>query len=80
MKTQIIEANMGYRIESHGNGWAYTITRETDGASRFIQDDDARMFFDEYHDLMTDHCSPNTRASRFSWRELLDTIVGSYFD
>lgn len=80
MKTVIIDQNEGYTIESHGNGLAYAITRESDGASVFIQGDDASMFRDEYDDLSIDHNSPNTRASRFTWRELLDTMCGSYFD
>ena len=40
-----------YMITSYGNGWAYEITREKDGASVFIQDDDAAMWRDEYDDF-----------------------------
>lgn len=80
MKTELLDQFYGYRVDSHGNGVAVTITRESDNASRFIQGDEAALFLDEWNDLSIDHNSPETRASRFSWRELLDTMCGPYFD
>jgi hypothetical protein len=80
MKKVIIDQGEGYTVESHGNGVAYLITRERDGAERFIQGDDATLFRDEYDDLSKDQVIANTRASRFTWRELLDGMCGVYFD
>jgi hypothetical protein len=80
MQKVIIDQGEGYKVESHGNGVAYLITRERDGAEQFIQGDDATLFRDEYDDLSIDHNSPDTRASRFTWRELLDGMCGVYFD
>ncbi|QPZ53305.1 hypothetical protein AchV4_0052 [Achromobacter phage vB_AchrS_AchV4] len=34
----------GYRLESWGNGAAYTLTRESDNASALFQGDDATRF------------------------------------
>lgn len=33
-----------FKIETHGNGWAYTITCRADGRSVFLQDGDAVEF------------------------------------
>ena len=40
----------GYSLVSHGNGWAYTMTRP-DGATLWLQDDDATTFRDELDSL-----------------------------
>lgn len=80
MQIQTIDFGHGYEITSHGNGWAYVITRESDRKSVWLQDDEAALFRAEYNDLGRDHVTSNTRASRFSWNELLDTMCGSYFD
>lgn len=78
MKTTILDRGFGYTIISHGI--ACGIVREKDDASVFLQGDDATEFLDEWHDLSIDHNSPNTRASRFTWSELLDTMCGGYFN
>ncbi|MFZ9327829.1 MAG: hypothetical protein ACO24H_10340 [Polynucleobacter sp.] len=80
MRDTVIESGSGYTITSHGNGFAYTIVRDSDSAQRYLQGDDAVYFSNEYEDLSIDHNSPETRASRFSWPQLLDEIVGGYFD
>ena len=40
----------GYSLVSHGNGWAYTMTCP-DGATLWLQDDDAVTFRDELDSL-----------------------------
>lgn len=79
MRGIVIEQGDGYRVESFGNGLSYTITQEATGNDVFIQGDDASMWRDEYDGLYADHSKPNTRASRFTWRQLLDTMCGPYF-
>ena len=36
-----------YHIESHGNGWAYSITDQRTGDNLWFQDDDARNIQDK---------------------------------
>jgi len=80
MHAVIIEQGHGYTIASHGNGTAYAIVRERDAAEFFVQGDDATALRAEYDELKEDAGQPNTRASRFTWRETLDTMLGAYFD
>ena len=40
----------GYSLVSHGNGWAYTMIRP-DGATLWLQDDDATAFREELDSL-----------------------------
>ncbi|MNK99957.1 hypothetical protein D3C87_1203750 [compost metagenome] len=40
----VIYDHDGYRLESWGNGAAYTLTRESDNASALFQGDDASQF------------------------------------
>lgn len=75
----IIDCHAGYKITSFHNGGAYEIEQEATGNTVFIQGDDASLFRDEYDDLYADLNKPNTRASRFTWRQLLDTMCGCYF-
>lgn len=79
MRVICIESGHGYTIDSHGNGLAYAITKDATNESVFIQGDDATMWRAEYDDLWADTAKPNTRASRFTWAELLDQMCGAYF-
>ena len=40
-----------YHIESHGNGWAYSITDQRTGDNLWFQDDDACNIQDETGDF-----------------------------
>jgi hypothetical protein len=51
MKTVIIAKSKSFRIESHGNGWAYTFSNLKTGKSFFFQDDAATDFEKEWQDL-----------------------------
>lgn len=75
----VIEDGSGYTIYSYGNGLAYKIVQYSTGKDVFIQGDDAKAFRDEYDDLKLDQCHYGTRASRFTWAEVLDQICGCYF-
>lgn len=43
----------GYRITTHGNGLSVEVRREADGASFFLQGEDAARFRDEWDAVMT---------------------------
>ena len=75
----VIEQGAGYRVTSFWNGQSYLIRKEATQEEIYIQDEEAQMWRDEYNELSTDHTQEGTRASRFSWRELLDTMCGPYF-
>jgi hypothetical protein len=60
-----------FSLESHGNGWAYTLRRHEGRLSIWLQDDDASTFRDELDSL--------ERA--FPYRPLddvLSTLWGEY--
>lgn len=40
-----------YRVEVHGNGWAYTITCNTTGESVWVQDEDAEQMRRDTNDF-----------------------------
>jgi hypothetical protein len=40
-----------YHIESHGNGWAYSITDQRTGDNLWFQDDDANAVHDATNDF-----------------------------
>ena len=40
-----------YHIESHGNGWAYSITDQRTGDNLWFQDDDAQAVQDATQDF-----------------------------
>ena len=75
----VIESGNGYRVTSWHNGLAYEIEQEASGKTVFLQGDEASDWRAEYDDLQTDAGLPNTRASRFTWRQLLDDMCGVYF-
>ena len=57
-----ISERHGYRLDSYGNGAAYTLTRLSDGASVFFQGDDADQFRADYR--AADECAFTDRAER----------------
>jgi hypothetical protein len=67
-----IEHGKGYKIVTHGNGLACTITLEKTGEERFLQGDDAASFLAEYDNL--------EKNPMIGWSKLLDLICGAYFD
>ena len=80
MNPNIIESGHGYKIESFHNGGAYSIIQESTGREQFIQGDDATDFRAEFDNLSMNHAKkPNSRASRFTWPELLDMIYDAWF-
>lgn len=79
MKDVVIERGDGYTVTSFGNGLSYLIKRESDGKEVFLQGEDATLWRDDYDQQYADHDKPNTRASRFTWRELMDELCGAYF-
>lgn len=76
----ILDQGYGYTIASHFNGGSYCIRCERTGRNVHIAGDEAADFRAEYDDLAADYVVSGTRASRFTWRELLDTMCGAYFD
>lgn len=77
---QVQFSHPGYLVTVYGGGLALEVKRLTDGASAFLQGDDAGLAYDEYCDLMRDYGKPGTNASRFTESELLDTMFGDYLD
>jgi hypothetical protein len=60
MRSIIIMAYDGYRLTSHGNGWAYTLADTINRRSVFLQDDDATLFRAdiEAREAANPHASP----------------------
>jgi hypothetical protein len=79
MQHTILDSGSGYTITAYADG-DYRIAQEATGKTTFLRGDEALLFRAEYDDLLSDHTKPNTRASRFTWTELLDTMCGCYFD
>ncbi len=51
MGTVIIHECETWRVESHGNGWAYTLTHIPDGEGVFLQDDSAAEFRSVFNNI-----------------------------
>lgn len=47
MRVVTIIETARYRVESYGRGWAYLVTRKSDGATLWTQDEDASMLREE---------------------------------
>jgi hypothetical protein len=54
MKERFAMNDSGYTVKSEGNGQFVTVTREADGATLFMQGDDADKFLSAW-----DGCSAN---------------------
>jgi hypothetical protein len=66
--------HLNHIITMWGNGTALSVTRKSDNQDCFMQGEEAGMALDEYHELMKDHVTPGTRASRFTESELIEQI------
>jgi len=73
-----IENTDKWRVDSYGNGLAYTFTDKATGQSSHIQGDDATSWREEYDEYQTLHTTPNTRHHRLTWNELLAELCGPY--
>jgi hypothetical protein len=53
-----------FEIESYGNGFAFLIVRKADGASAFLQGDDAREFTEQL-ERTCDYCTNDNVAELY---------------
>lgn len=66
MRTVIVENTGAFRLDSIGNGAAYTMTDKRTGEERFAQfGADAAAFRAEYEAMEADHANP---ASAWFWQ------------
>lgn len=73
MKQTTLFENHYWRLESWGNGWAYTLTHKVPGlhgeaGSVFVQDDDAARFWDELEAIQSGPRAPT------EWQDVCATL------
>ncbi len=72
MQTIILENTNLFRLDSHGNGAAYTMTDKATGESKFVQyGDDAAIFRGEYDAMQEAYANPNSAWHKRSWNSCL---------
>lgn len=78
MNVTIIENTDAWRIDSHGNGVAYEFVRKHDGATYFVQGDDAAHWRREYDLASKLYCQQGTRFHAMTWNACLAELCNSY--
>lgn len=72
MQTVILENTDRFRLDSHGNGAAYTMTDKQSGESKFAQyGDDSAAFRAEYDAITAAYSNPESAWHRQSWNACL---------
>ena len=72
MRTVIIENTDAFRLDSTGNGVAYTMTSKRTGEERHAQfGDDAEAFRAEYDAMEAAHANPASAWHRRPWNDCL---------
>jgi hypothetical protein len=80
MRIVIIEQTDLWQVESHGNGFAYAFYRKSDGASAFLQGDDATQWRDEYDSMQAAYSNPDSVWHSQSWNACLFQLCGEYVE
>jgi len=79
MGTVRIEATDQWRIDSHGNGAAYTILHVPSQRSGFVQyGDDAARWREDYDAMQEAYSSPNSCWYKQTWNACLAELCGDY--
>ena len=78
MKTVTIEDTAAWRVESHGNGFAYSFTCKGTGATGYLQGDDATQWRENYDAMGEAFSRPDSVWSRGSWDACLAELCGDY--
>lgn len=71
MRRSIIENTDQWRIDSFGNGIAYTMLNKITGFDKCIQGDDALAFRKDYDELVEAHVNPNSAWYEKTFNEVL---------
>lgn len=80
MRVAIIEQTDLWQVESYWNGFAYAFHRKTDGASAFLQGDDAAQWREEYEAMRIASCNADSAWYRQSWNSCLSELCGEYVE
>lgn len=73
-----IENTDAWRVNSHGNGTAYTFTRKSDGATGFVQGDDATQWRADYEAMHIAYIDPKSVWFGCGWNRCLAELVNDY--
>lgn len=79
MKALVLENGPVYQMTVYGHGISISIVQLATGKEVHLQGDDAVLLYDQYNEMTIDHETVGTRASRFTWPQLVDEMVGCYF-
>lgn len=74
----IIENTDKYTVESHGLGWAYTLTRKSDMKSAFLQDDDAAAWRVRLKAMRSAYHDPESVWHHETWNTCLSELIDEY--
>lgn len=80
MRIATIEDSLNWRVESHGNGLAYSFTHKPTGAAGFLQGEDAAQWRDEWEAMGEAHERPETTWNRLPWDSCLAELCGAYVE
>jgi hypothetical protein len=67
-----------WRVDSHGNGWAYEVHHKPSGRSFWLQDSDATEWRANYEAMQNTSNQPDSAYYGLPWSDKLDIICLDY--